>query len=270
MRGVPFNGTAFNDGGSFASISYLPPATVTIELALHERIAVSLSGTMDLGLSLVGDIARVSNIGDAPLGMGWFLEGGLTHNQRIYLGAVLLDSGLDFNGGMSTLLIGPSGSCEWGVEFTGDVDRRTYMSGITTMDMSPSGTLHSVRRLVADPMTMGIAFTGSMQLNGGLVGTMSMGMAPSGSLTINRRNYLPNANLTQGMALTGSLRGTYRLQGTISSTLNMTGTIANIKLLSGSMNSGFTFSGDLSNNAAGEDLDAFLMIRKPINREMTR
>jgi hypothetical protein len=270
MNGFPFNSAALNGGAALASIVYLPAATATVEIALNERIAVSMAGSLGMSISPSGDIYRVSNLGSAPFTFGISTTGDLTQSQRIYFEGSSTGFGLDASGAMSTVSLGPYGESSWGFAVAGDMDRRVMLSGSSAMYLSPTASIVAVRTLVGSTIATGFAATGTMQLTGGLQGASTITVASSGGLTVGRINNLPLASAGFALTNSGVLTNTVRMQGDAQCAFSLTGSVFGIKAISGTVTYQMTPSAFLSNNATGYDLGTYLMTRPATNREMTR
>ena len=270
MNGFPFNSGALNGGAALACIVYLPAATATVELALNERIAVSMAGNSGMHISPSGDISRVSNLGPAPTTISFSPAGDLTQSQRIYFEGSSTGFGLDASGAMSTVSLGPYGESSWGFAVAGDMDRRVLLSGSSGMALSPAASIVAVRTLVGSTIATGFAATGTMQLTGGLQGASTITVASSGGLTVGRINNLPLASTGCMLSPSGVLTNRARMQGDAQCGFSVTGSISGIKRMSGTVTYQMTPNASLSNNATGYDLGTYLMTRPATNREMTR
>lgn len=270
MNGFPFNSGALNGGAALACIVYLPAATATVELALNERIAVSMAGSLGMSISPSGDISRVSNLGSAPFTLGFATAGDLTRSQRIYFEGSSTGFGLDASGAMSTVSLGPYGESSWGFAVAGDMDRRVLLSGSSAIALSPAASVVAVRTLVGSPITTGFAATGAMQLTGGLQGASTITVASSGGLTVGRISNLPLAFTGYALTASGALTSRVRMHGNSQCDFTVTGRLFGIKAMTGTVTYQITPSAYLSNNATGYDLGTYLMTRPTTNREMTR
>lgn len=290
MDAFALNSATVNSVGSYASVVLLPTSTATVDLALYERIAVSMQGTVGFSLGLVGNIARVANLGNAEAA-----------------------SSLTVNGQISIVILGPSGIATSGWDSSGTLLRIGALTGESSLGWSPAGALAATKYLGNQTIAQVLEVSGALQrtqrLSGQLVSEFTSSSVLSGGLI----SYLPSAQLTVGWETPGTLRMLGRLQGNSTSTwlnnavlsqgyrqaipvgvtsqgFGLEGILTNNQRLSGEMVQAFTVSGalatvvtlggtvylattvqgSLANNASGYDLKTLLMIRPESQREMIR
>lgn len=290
MDAFALNSATVNSVGSYASVVLLPTSTATVDLALYERIAVSMEGTIGFSFGLVGNIARVANLGDAETA-----------------------SSLALNGQMSIVILGPSGISASGWTGSGALLRIGTLTGETSLDWSPAGALAATKYLGNQTVTQALdafgalqrtqrlsgqlvsGFTNNAVLSGGLIsylpaaqvtlswetpGTLRMlgrlqGISTStwindAALSQGFRQALPAGITDQGFALEGQLRTNQRLSGEMVQAFTVSGALANVVTLGGEIHTSHTVQGSLANNAFGYDLKTVLMIRPESQREMIR
>lgn len=270
MNSFPINSGALNGGGSLASIVYLPAATATVELALSERIVVSMTGGIAMSMDLTGDIYRGLNLGTASTGFGFVVTGDLGLNQLVYFDSSSIGFDLDPSGSLAALMLGPYGESSWGLDLSGDMDRRVLLNGLSSSSLTPSASITAVRELGTNTTYMALSATGLLQSTSSLNGSITKQFALSGDLTVGRVNYLPGSVTSWALDSSGWLSSNTRMQGDAQLTLTVNGDPVAMKPLSGAATYQMTVSAFLANNAQGYDLGAYLMTRPATNREMTR
>lgn len=270
MNGFPLNSGALNGGSNLASIVYLPSATATVELSLSERIAVSLSGGLDMSISPSGDISKVSNLGSAPVTIAILAEGSLSQARMVHFD--YSTTGFDFEptGTLSKMVIGPSGECTWGMDATGDMTRIGVMSGIInkSLDISSTG-FFAVRSFGSQEVTLSLDPTASLTRIRYMGGSVESSITPYGSITVGLRRNLGTADTGFAITPSGSIRLTGGLVGTSTVSINPTGflsqgikvaipastaymactpegNLSQVFRLSGSIETGLELSGSLS------------------------
>lgn len=270
MNSFPINSGALNGGGSLASIVYLPAATATVERVLHERIAVSMTGGVVMSMDLMGDIYRGLNLGTAASTFGFAVTGDLGLNQLVYFDSSSIGFGLDPSGSIAALMLGPYGESTWGLDLSGDMDRRVLLNGSSLSSLTPSASITAVRALGYSTAYMALSASGLLQVTGSLNGSITQGLAPSGNLTVGRINYLPGSVATWALGSSGWLSSNTRMQGDAQVNLTVNGDPITVKQLAGLATYQMSVSAFLANNAHGYDLGVYLMTRPATNREMTR
>jgi hypothetical protein len=270
MNSFLLNGSAINGSGFVAAVVFLPSATASVELALNERIAVSMSGEIGISLTTSGDISRVSNLGSAPAAITFLAAGDLTLNRQIYLGEAFTGFDVSASGTLAKVNLGPSGTSEWGMSLSGNVDRNVYLSGEATHQFDLVGSLSAGRSLGEASAAFSLDAVGGMYLIGGLSGTADIALIPTGNLNQGFRTPLPTGSITWGRGFTGSINKTQMMTGTVTSHTDLVGRLSLIAFLTGSTQVDLGLAGSLSNNSGGYDLVKLTMVRPYINRDMTR
>lgn len=231
----------------FAELKYIPTSLVSVDINFSERIAVTLSGELSFGIDLAGDISN-----------------------RVSFGNVVADMSFEPSGSLVTLALGPNGSITIETEVTGTMDPAAYMSGLLTSAQELSGLLTRVKELGNAPVDIALDPNGSLSLTGGLSGSINQLLIVSGSLTLGQLANIPTALVDTYLDPTGTLRGTFRLQGNTTLDTALTGEISRIVSINGSIDTALDATGFLSNNAYVADLASMTMIRPKTNREMIR
>jgi hypothetical protein len=291
MNSFTLNGTAINGSGSLASVVFLPSATASVELALNERIAVSMSGELGISLTASGDISRVSNLGSAPTEITFLAAGDLTRNRQIYLGEALTgfdvsasgaltrvilgppgisEWGMSLSGTLAKVNLGPPGTSEWGMALSGDLQRNVYLVGTATHQFDLGGSLSAKRLLGEASAAFFLDAVGGMSLIGGMSGTADIALIPAGNLTQGLMVSLPSSSIAWGRGFTGTLRSTQMMAGTVTSHTDLVGAVSRLVAITGDVQVGLGLMGSLSNNSGGYDLVHLTMVRPYINREMKR
>ncbi len=249
MNSFQINGAGINGAGSFASIVYIPDAVVTVELALNERNAVTLSGAIETGLVLLGDISRVSNLGTAEATFQF-----------------------DPTGLMAIVILGPAGSIEIDTLLEGTMDPAMYMAGSIEVSTVLSSNLVKVAYLGYSDLDHSLEPTGILTFTGGLAGVVDQLLNPSGSLTVGIVNILPFAPAFIEANATGKLRATYMLSGNSDMTTALESDFMSTTIRMPLCNIPYylDIQGNLANNAYTPELSASTMIRRKTVREMTR
>lgn len=247
MAGLPYNGEAYNEGGSLASFVYLPASDITIDLAINERNTVTLSGGINFQASYVGDLTKVITFGDTPLNWEFVIDGSLTTFHTINIGQADLSSGFDFTGALSTFLTinigqadlallnfdyvgtvvttmpGPAGAMEWSLDPVADLTKIQVLSGNIQTTDEYTGFLSRGQILQGSIEPDIWTYTGNLGAIKRLEGTIALALNPIGNLSIGLRKNLGIAPITVQQSYTGSLTQTFALTGNIDSSFNVTG-----------------------------------------------
>lgn len=269
MDAFALNSATVNSVGSYASVVLLPSSTVTVDLALYERIAVSMEGTTGFSFDLVGNIARVSNLGNAPFVSSFVVAGDLTQYKTVSLGTAQTTISLALNGQITTVILGPSGVSSLGWDTIGSLLRIGGMVGETALVWTPAGAVTAVKPLGDQSMTTAFEAFGAVLRTQFLTGQVLSEFVNDSTLSIGYRNYLPDAVLDAGWVNTGNLTLIGGLNATsTSSWLNagnlsqgyrqllpastaaygftVQGILTSTQQLSGEMNQSFGVSGSLT------------------------
>lgn len=231
----------------FAEIRYIPTSLVSVDFNFSERIAVTLSGELSFGIDLAGDIAN-----------------------RISFGNVVADMSIEPSGSMVVLALGPSGSITIETVVTGTMNPAAYMSGLLISAQELSGLLTKVKELGSAPVGIAVNPSGSLSLTGGLVGSINTLLIAFGSLTLGQTANIPTSLINTYIDPTGTLRGTFRLQGNATVDTVLVGEMNRLVSITGTIDAAIDATGALSNNAYVADLASMTMIRPKTNREMIR
>ena len=267
MDAFALNGSTVNGWGSLAAIVLLPASTATFNLALNERIAVSMEGSMGFSIDTIGDISKVVNIGDAPTAINFAVVGDLAKFQTVTFGPSPIGFGFDMVGAASTVILGPSGNTGFGLDAVGALVRRLNMQGASLSDFTPAARLHSVRYLGSQSASYALDSTGYLLRTGNMAGVSAKSFVLTGPLSQGVRNYMVgdipvvftpigklittgglSGNAEQTTSLTGSLNKGYRVQlPTAATGLSMqpTGAMQANQRMSGAVTRGFTTEGAL-------------------------
>lgn len=218
MDAFALNSATVNSVGSYASVVLLPSSTVTVEIALYERIAVSMEGTTGFSFDSVGNIARVSNLGDAPVASTFAVTGDLTQYRTVSLGEAETSLSFALNGQVTTVIIGPSGVSTLGWETSGSLLRIGGMIGETSLVWEPEGFAVAVKPLGNQTIVTAFEASGALIRTQLLTGSVISTFTNDSTLSIGYHNYLPDAVLVSGWETPGTLSLIGGLQGSTSST----------------------------------------------------
>lgn len=270
MNRYSINSAALNDGPKVGTIVYLPSSSVTIQRTLSERDSILLSGTLTSSLDVTGDISKVAVIGAANTGITVNVSGTLARFQRVLIGSVNTTMSRALTGALTNRKRLPNAAATMSINVTGRLDPRTFVAGTSVKSINVSGKLNNLVRIGNISVTKSLNPVGNLILRGGLKATNQKSLVPSGSLSVGKRSAIPASTTGLTVIPEGNLRGVFRLHGQSAKSLGVVGSLTRTMRLAGTGEISIDISGDLSNNAASEDLDKQLMIRRPIEREMTR
>lgn len=262
------NSGTVNSSGSNASVVLLPTSTSTVGLALYERISVSMEGIVDLSFDAVGDIARVSNLGNGQA-----------------------ESNFGLVGQVATVILGPSAVSYLGLEAAGSLLRIGGLVGQVELFLSPASSLTATKYFGTQSTESGFAAIGSLQrtlyLTGaslfgfsyppptltslvGMEGTSTSVWSSNASLNQGYISLIPAGVALYGFTLNAAIRSTQSLAGEVKLDKTVSGNMSYLVFMEGTAVVSYNLQSALSNNAAGYDLERLLMIRPKSIREMTR
>lgn len=161
LNGFALGGAVLDGTGVTNTYVYLPSSTMSMEVSLAERRFVSMSGSMDIGLTLAGDISRVANLGDAPMSWGFTPSG--TLYRGVPFGPQLMSVGATLTGVMSSLTLIPSGSVAMSYSMTGTLIRTGGLAGSVDLATDLSGNPHAIRYFGDQSISAGMGLTGLSQ-----------------------------------------------------------------------------------------------------------
>jgi hypothetical protein len=226
MNGNQINSGAINARVGFASIVYLPSATVEIELRANERIYVSMVGSTGMGMSPSGDISKVSNLGSATNAMGLAVNGSLTLNRRIYFDSSTLGMGITLNGNPQTVSRIPSGSVNQSFATSGQMIARSVMSGSIDKSFTVTGQSTNFVNFGSQVIKPGISLSGALIANRYLSGDSTIQLMPAGDLAKGVRVSIGSGVTGIDLTAAGALRKTARMAGGITVSMAPTGSLA--------------------------------------------
>ncbi len=270
MDRFSINSAAINSSDIRATIVYLPSAEATFSRTLSERVSILLKGTTAKTLDATGDISKVFIIGSAATDFGFEVNGTLDKFTLNFIEPVNVEWGFEPTAALTIRKRLSDASSNKALSVTGTMDPRVVLSGSTAMQRTQTARLHSVIRLKANAVALNRKIDATITLTGGLKGNAPISLVPSGNLARGVRNPFGNQTLQVTTDITGNIRGLFRFKGTSLKAIAPAGNIIRARFLQGTVEMTKTHSADLSNNAPGEDLQGFLMIRRETNREMTR
>lgn len=269
LNGFALGGAVLDGAGVTNTYVYLPSSTMSMEVSLAERRFVSMSGSMEIGLTLAGDISRVANLGDAPMSWGFAPSG--TLYRGVPFGPQLMSVGATLTGVMSSLTLIPSGAVSMSYDVTGTLIRTGGLAGSVDLANTLSGDPYAIRYFGDQSISAGMGLTGALTKIQYLSGTVATAMDLVGSLSVGQVSLLPSSTLSMTAVLAGSLRGTFRMPGAIDMALDMSGQLMRLVAI-GSQTLPMTtsLSGSLSSNATQADIDTNTMVRPYRERTMVR
>lgn len=268
LNGFALGSAGINSSSVAAQYIYLPSSTMTWGLELAERRFVSLSGLIDAGMSLAGDISKIANLGAANLywsfdhigalskisNLGsitdtWTLTPSGVLSAQLSLGAQDISMSFDLSGVLKTVVLLPSGQSDWVANFEGSITRAGGLVGSIDMETEIVGDPTRVRFFGDQLIDTNYSFTGLLTRTQYMVGSIDSVVDFSGDLSRGLVIPIGSGSMGWNTGLTGNLSGILRMSASIDVQLDLVGNLSRgsrAYFEDVAINANVDFSGNLS------------------------
>lgn len=221
-------------------------------------------------MSPIGDISKISPIGDSAVEITVALEGELTRSQIIFLGDSEAGFSFDSAGDLARLVLIPATDLQVDWDLSGLLTREQFLTGTLDHSWDVAGAMITQKILGTGSLSVELSLNGVLGGIQYLEGISYKELTPTGDLALFRPNYIGYGNIEMTYEFVGNLSSTVMMSGDSSKSIENTGNIRITRFLSGATSIQTDIAGLLSNNAGVQDLKGFLMTRHKTNREMVR
>lgn len=270
MNSAPFNAAALNAPAEQATVVFLPSGSTGFTFTVNERVSSFLSGDTGFSLDTSGDLAKVSNLGQAPTGFSLTPMAPPPGSLRI-IGAAGTGFSMDVDGTMSVFTGVPLGlaSAGFSMEASGDLTKYAIIPpGEIATHMDAAGTL-SLLSLLAGDTGMDVELAGDL-IAEVYLGEQSVGFGfeASGNLDAIRFVFLPDGATGWSIEADGQPTLTANFSGDTGFDMDVIGAIGRSANLQGNTTTAWDLMGVISSNTTIADRPENTMVRPRSDRDM--